>query len=146
MALLPYGLGLAQREQAREFRGKWRRSMTRKGRLSVRHSKVSALLLGLLLFSGPAMARPYIGDGDISHALLKLAPPGALLAMAAVTLLIGCLLFAARRASTDSAKQSLLTLALLLVLPLLGLVVWYQPLFLVVAMVALQIYIRTRKK
>ena len=86
------------------------------------------LTFGLLL-GQPALARYREDDPGWSSALFKLAPPGALLAIGCITALIVVTAYAAKRSSGANA-ESFATLAVLLVLPLLALIVWYQPVLL----------------
>ena len=83
-----------------------------------------------LAASGSAgLGRYHNDDPGWSSALFKLAPPGALLAIGCITALIGITAYAAKRSSGANA-ESFATLAVLLILPLLALIVWYQPVLL----------------
>lgn len=96
------------------------------------------LLTIWLLLGQAALARRH-GEGDFTSVLFKLAPPGALLAIGCNVALIGITAYAAKRSSGSNA-ESFATLAVLLVLPLLGLVVWYQPVLLALPVVVAGLY------
>ena len=73
--------------------------------------------------------------------LFKLAPPGGLLAIGCLTALIVVAAYAAKR-SSGSNSNSFATLAVLLILPLLALIVWYQPVLLFLPVAILGLYVR----
>lgn len=93
----------------------------------------------LLLISQPAMAR---SGGFAATELFKLAPPGALAVIGCLIVTIVGLIVGALRTKSEQLRNSLITLALLLVLPLLGLVVWYQPILLVAGMAGVSLYVK----
>ena len=67
------------------------------------------------------------------------------MAMAALVGLIVSLVFLARKVS-EAAAQQLFTLALLLVIPLIGLLVWYQPILIVMATGIFTVIAHSRKR